>query len=84
MAMERVTLCARCHKPIPAGRMVCPRCDRNACGHVWDFRGFAHERDGKKYFRYKCLRCGDQRLEPVSDVRKMYKPRMEENDDGRS
>ncbi len=56
MAMERVTLCARCHKPIPAGRMVCPRCDRNACGHVWDFRGFAYERDGKKYFRYKCLR----------------------------
>ena len=54
--MTRVDLCACCGRPIPEGRMVCPRCEKNQCGHVWDFRGFAHERDGKKYFRYKCLR----------------------------
>lgn len=80
--MTRVDLCACCGRPIPEGRMVCPRCEKNQCGHVWDFRGFAYERDGKKYFRYKCLRCGDQRLEPVSDVREMYRPHLEDESDG--
>lgn len=70
--MARIARCAVCGQIIPEGRMVCPRCDKNQCGHVWDFRGIAYERDGKRYFRYKCIRCGDQRLAPTANVHEMY------------
>ena len=77
MAYTKPMVCAKCGRPIPAGRVICP-CRGDLCGHVWDFRGLDGEKGGQKYFRYKCLRCGEERVDPVRDVRNMYPNRLEE------
>ena len=76
MAYTRTTICAKCGKPLPPGRVICP-CRGDLCGHVWDFRGLDHDEDGKKYFRYTCLRCGERRVEPVSTVQNMYAAKLD-------
>ena len=77
MAYTRRMICATCGREVPPGRMACPICAPNLCGHVWDFRGLDKETDGKKYFRYRCLRCGEEWVEPVSDVRELYAGRLD-------
>ncbi len=77
MAYTKRMICATCGREVPPGRAACPICAPNPCGHVWDFRGLDGEKGGKKYFRYKCLRCGEERVEPVCDVRELYAGRLD-------
>ena len=77
MAYTKPMICAKCGRPIPPGRLACP-CRGDPCGHVWDFRGLDGEKGGQKYFRYMCLRCGEERVDRVSNVRDMYAAKVDE------
>ena len=39
--------CVCCGGIIPEGRMVCTRCEKDACVHLWEFSGLIQE-NGKK------------------------------------
>ena len=60
--MEDTNRCVCCGDIIPEGRMVCPRCERDACLHLWIFDGIVQAKDGNK-LRYRCQKCGAVRTD---------------------
>ena len=60
--MEDTNRCVCCGEIIPEGRWVCPRCERDACLHLWIFDGIEPAKDGKM-LRYRCQKCGATRTD---------------------
>lgn len=66
--MDDTNRCVVCGVIIPEGRQVCPRCEKDPCLHVWVYDRMVYSARGRKYFRWKCTRCGRK------IVRKPFEP----------
>ena len=65
--IEDTNRCVCCGEIIPEGRQVCPKCEREACQHVWLFDQLVPGKHGKNLIGWKCQRCGRERLETPHD-----------------
>lgn len=60
---EDTNRCVCCGEIIPEGRQVCRRCEQEACMHLWVFDGLVPNGRAGRMFRWRCQRCGKERLE---------------------
>lgn len=63
--MNDTNRCVCCGAIIPEGRQVCRTCEKGTCLHLWLFDGFEVEKEGRRMLRWKCQRCGAERLERI-------------------
>ena len=75
--MEDTNRCVCCGEIIPEGRQVCRLCEQDACLHVWIFDKLIPGNSRKNIIRWKCQRCGRERLERPKD-RSVLWPELDE------
>lgn len=69
--MDDTNRCVCCGEIIPEGRQVCPTCEKEACVHVWLFDGMVIGNKGQRLIRWKCQRCGADRITDP-DTRRIF------------
>lgn len=69
MLDDKVNRCVCCGEIIPEGRMVCPVCEREACMHLWMYEGLEPGTRRGHLIRWRCMKCGETRIERPVDRR---------------
>lgn len=67
MSEDDTNRCVCCGEIIPEGSMVCPKCERESCLHLWQFDRIVRGNGGERYMSWKCQFCGLSRLEKPAE-----------------